>query len=140
MKTLIKIDETKKLKHLNNVYNQLGFMAQSMIPMVDAMMETTTPKFALKKACNDIIRECEKMTFEHHKNFEDYGKVEANDGKSHESLDIYQITSVAYDEAVNFFTTRSPNEVVSIMELIRRLEKDGVNLMDIGVNYEPMKI
>lgn len=140
MKTLIKIDETQRLKRLNNAYNKVGFIAQSLIPIIDELIETTSPKFAFKKACKDLLHESEKMTKEHYKNFEEFGKVESNEGKAHESLDIYQITSLAYDSAVEFFTTRSPNEVVSIMELIRRLEKDGVNLMDIGVNYEPMKI
>jgi len=134
----IQIDETMKIKRLNNSYNKVGFLAQSMIPMIDDLIETTTPKFALKKAVNDLLRETEKMSYEHYSNFENYGKVQSNEGE-HESLDIYQLTSKAYDEAINFFIERSPNEIVSIMELIRRLEKDGVNLSDIAVDYQPME-
>lgn len=134
----IQIDETMKIKRLNNSYNKVGFLAQSMIPMIDDLIETTTPKFALKKAVNDLLRETEKMSYEHYSNFENYGKVQSDEGE-HESLDIYQLTAKSYDEAVKFFIERSPNEIVSIMELIRRLEKDGVNLSDIAVDYQPME-
>ena len=138
IKATIQIDETMKIKRLNNIYNQTGFICQALIPLVDQLIETTTPKFALKRAVNELLRETEKMSYEHYSNFENYGKVKSAEGE-HESLDIYQLTSKAYDQAVNFFIERSPNEIVSIMELIRRLEKDGVNLSDIAVDYQPMK-
>ena len=138
IKATIQIDETMKIKRLNNVYNQTGFICQALIPLVDQLIETTTPKFALKRAVNELLRETEKMSYEHYSNFENYGKVKSAEGE-HESLDIYQLTSKAYDSAVQFFIERSPNEIVSIMELIRRLEKDGVNLSDIAVDYQPMK-
>ena len=138
IKATIQIDETMKIKRLNNIYNQTGFICQALIPLVDQLIETTTPKFALKRAVNELLRETEKMSYEHYSNFENYGKVQSAEGE-HESLDIYQLTSKAYDQAVNFFIERSPNEIVSIMELIRRLEKDGINLSDIAVDYQPME-
>ena len=138
IKATIQIDETMKIKRLNNVYNQTGFICQALIPLVDQLIETTTPKFALKRAVNELLRETEKMSYEHYSNFENYGKVKSAEGE-HESLDIYQLTAKSYDEAVKFFIERSPNEIVSIMELIRRLEKDGVNLSDIAVDYQPME-
>ena len=138
IKATIQIDETMKIKRLNNIYNQTGFICQALIPLVDQLIETTTPKFALKRAVNELLRETEKMSYEHYSNFENYGKVKSAEGE-HESLDIYQLTSKAYDSAVQFFIERSPNEIVSIMELIRRLEKDGINLSDIAVDYQPMK-
>lgn len=138
IKATIQIDETMKIKRLNNVYNQTGFICQALIPLVDQLIETTTPKFALKRAVNELLRETEKMSYEHYSNFENYGKVQSAEGE-HESLDIYQLTAKSYDEAVQFFIERSPNEIVSIMELIRQLEKDGVNLSDIAVDYQPME-
>ena len=138
IKATIQIDETIKIKRLNNVYNQTGFICQALIPLIDQLIETTTPKFALKRAVNELLRETEKMSYEHYSNFENYGKVQSAEGE-HESLDIYQLTAKSYDEAVKFFIERSPNEIVSIMELIRRLEKDGVNLSDIAVDYQPME-
>lgn len=138
IKSTIQIDDTMKIKHLNNIYNQTGFICQALIPLVDQLIETTTPKFALKRAVNELLRETEKMSYEHYSNFENYGKVQSAEGE-HESLDIYQLTSKSYDEAVKFFIERSPNEIVSIMELIRRLEKDGVNLSDIAIDYQPME-
>lgn len=135
---MIQINETNKLKHLNNQYNKCGFLAQSLIPALDDLKESTSPKFQMKKACNDLLKESEKITKEHYQNFQDFGAVENPDGLPHEALDIYQVTAKAYDEAVNFFTERSPNEVVSIMELIRRLEADGVKMNEIAVNYTPI--
>lgn len=135
-KSLI-VDVAKKEKQLNNQYNKIGFICQSLIPIIDDLIETTSPKFALKKACKDLLREAEIMTSEHYKPFTEFGKV---GNESIESLDIYHVTSLAYDEAVKFFIERSPNEVVSIMELIRRAEKDGVKLNEIAVEYKPLEI
>lgn len=136
----ITINQDKKLKSLNNTYNQIGFITQVLVPKIDVLMETNKPKHAFKKACKDYLRESEKFLNEHYKNFEDFGKIEANDGKTHESLDIYQITAKAYDEAFEFISNRTPNEVVSIMTLINRLEKDGVNLSEINIDYEPIEM
>ena len=138
IKATIQIDETIKIKRLNNSYNKVGFICQSLIPLIDDLIETTKPKFALKRSVKELLRETENVSYEHYRNFENYGKVQSDECE-HESLDIYQITSKSYDEAVNFFIERSPNEIVSIMELIRRLEKDGVNLSNIAVDYQPME-
>lgn len=122
-------------KKANNSYNILAFMAQTMIPHIDELIDTNKPKFALKKALKDTLRECEKLTSEHYQNFATFGIVEDGD-KGHQALDIYTITARAYDSLFS----RSANEIVSICRLIEKLEKDGVKLNEIEIPYEPIKM
>ena len=61
----LQIDQKQKLKKLNNIYNQIGFLAQVLLPLVDELKETTEPKHQFKKACNDMIRECERVVNTH---------------------------------------------------------------------------
>ena len=56
------------------------------------------------------------------------------------SLNIYQITAKAYEEAFKFFTERKPNEICSIMELIRKSEEKGLDLKDLAIEYVPVKV
>lgn len=134
----IVINESFQNKKVNNAYNTVGFLAQTLIPHIDLLIETTKPKRQLKKACNDLLRESELMVKDHYSNFHDFGKVPTEIDEGHEAIDIYNITAKAYDKAVEFFTTRSANEVVSIMALIEKLEKDGVKLADVPIEYEPI--
>lgn len=133
MNNLIQISPKKA----NNSYNSLAFLAQTMIPHIDNIVETDKPKFALKKALKDTLRECEKITNEHYQNFANFGIVEdATSEKGHQALDIYTITAKAYDSLFS----RSANEIVSICALVERLEKDGVKLNDIAISYEPIEL
>lgn len=132
------INESYQAKIINNAYNAVGFLAQTLIPHIDLLMETDKPKRQLKKACNDLLRESELMVKDHYSNFHNFGKVQTENDEGHEAIDIYNITAKAYDKAVEFFTTRTANEVVSIMALIEKLEKDGVKLADVPIEYEPI--
>lgn len=129
-----------KTKKANNAYNTLGFLSQVMIPLVGELKDTNKPKHLFKKALNDVLRESIAMNNEHYKQFEMFGIVETeSDEIDHEALDIYNVTQKAYDKAFEFFTKRSANEVVSIMQLIENLEKDGINLSDILIPYDPIQ-
>jgi len=59
------ITNHNKEKNANNAYNEIGFIAQSLIPKIDLLKETNNPKRQLKKAVNDLLSELEKMTKEH---------------------------------------------------------------------------
>lgn len=136
---MIRINPEQKFKKLNNIYNQIGFLAQVLLPLIDELKETTEPKHQFKKACNDIIRECEKAVISHFKHFQDFGKIpNPNGGNEHEAIDIYNVTAKAYDEAFEMFTTRTANEIVSIMEIIKTKEREGLDLSDISINYTPI--
>lgn len=135
---MIQLNNEERNKKANNAYNKVGFLAQTLIPLIDDFMDTDKPKRLFKKACNDLLSEAVKMNNEHYADFSQFGKIANPEGLEHESLDIYNITAKAYDEAYEFFTTRKPNHVVSIMELIKRLEADGIDLNEIAVNYEPL--
>ncbi|TXG82518.1 MAG: hypothetical protein E6R13_04770 [Spirochaetes bacterium] len=136
---MIRIDTKQKERKLNNIYNQIGFLAQVLIPLLDEMKETTQPKRQFKKACNDIISECDKFTREHFKHFQNFGEIPNPTGeKGHDAEDIYNVTAKAYDEAFKFFTERTANEVTSIMELIRNSEDKGLKLEEVNISYKPI--
>lgn len=119
-------------KKINNAYNNLAFISQSLIPMIDDLKESTEPKFEMKKAINDFLRECEKLTLKHYKNFENYGDVKDSDsGNSHHSLDIYNITASAYD----YILSLSANEVVGLVEIHKSLIEKGLDIKDVPIKY-----
>ncbi|MBG0512908.1 hypothetical protein I4P13_15510 [Elizabethkingia meningoseptica] len=127
------ISNTNKQKLANNAYNEIGFIAQSLIPKIDTLKETNKPKHQLKKAVNDLLSELEKVTKEHRANFEHYGKIEAKDG-NHDALDIYYVTAKAYDELLDL----PANDITSLMALNRRLKAEGVDYKEVLIDYIPI--
>lgn len=128
------ISHTNKQRLANNAYNEIGFIAQSLIPKIDTLKETNKPKHQLKKAVNDLLSELEKVTKEHYSNFSDFGIVESNEGSEHEALDIYNVTAKAYDELLSL----PANEITSLMTLNRRLKDGGVDYKEILIDYKPI--
>ncbi|WP_086985155.1 hypothetical protein [Elizabethkingia miricola] len=127
------ISNTNKQRLANNAYNEIGFIAQSLIPKIDTLKETNKPKHQLKKAVNDLLSELEKVTKEHYSNFEHYGKIEAEDG-NHDALDIYNVTAKAYDELLDL----PANDITSLMALNRRLKAEGVDYKQVLIDYIPV--
>ena len=104
-------------------YNKIGFLADILVEVNEKLHGK-----GLSKACESIITS-------HYKSFENFGNIE-----DMHSLNIYQITAKAYEEAFKFFTERKPNEICSIMELIRKSEEKGLDLKDIAIEYVPVKV
>ncbi|MCT4321844.1 hypothetical protein [Elizabethkingia anophelis] len=127
------ITNSNKQKLANNAYNEIGFIAQALIPKIDTLKETNKPKHQLKKAVNDLLSELEKMTKEHRANFEHYGKIEAKDG-NHDALDIYYVTAKAYDELLDL----PANDITSLMALNRKLKAEEVDYKEVLIDYIPV--
>lgn len=128
------ITNSNKQRLANNAYNEIGFIAQALIPKIDTLKETNKPKHQLKKAVNDLLSELEKITKEHYSNFSDYGIVESDEGCKHEALDIYNVTAKAYDELLSL----PANEITSLMALNRRLKDSGVDYKQVLIDYQPI--
>ncbi|MCT3642290.1 MULTISPECIES: hypothetical protein [Elizabethkingia] len=128
------ITHQNKQKLANNAYNEIGFIAQSLIPKIDLLKETNNPKRQLKKAVNDLLSELEKMTKEHRGKFETYGIIESDEGSKHDVLDVYNLTAKAYDELLDL----PANEITSLMALNRKLKDKGVDYTQVLIDYIPV--
>lgn len=120
-------------------FNKLAFISEILIEIIDNLKETNQYRHGLKKALNDALREAEKVVGLQVMAYENHGNVD-NDGNEIHSLNVYTITSRAYDEAFRMFSERNPGEIVSIMELVRRFEEKGGKLEDVKIEYKPVAV
>ena len=116
-------------------YNKIGFLADILVEVNEKLLETNQYRQEIKLHGKGLSKACESIITSHYKSFEDFGNID-----DMHSLNIYQITAKAYEEAFKFFTERKPNEICSIMELIRRSEENGLDLKDISIEYVPVKV
>ena len=116
-------------------YNKIGFLADILVEVNEKLLETNQYRQEIKLHGKGLSKACESIITSHYNSFEDFGNIE-----DMHSLNIYQITAKAYEEAFKFFTERKPNEICSIMELIRRSEENGLDLKDIAIEYIPVKV
>lgn len=116
-------------------YNKIGFLADILVEVNEKLLETNQYRQEIKLHGKGLSKACESIINTHYKSFEDFGNID-----DMHSLNIYQITAKAYEEAFKFFTERKPNEICSIMQLIRRSEEKGLDLKDIAIEYVPVKV
>ena len=116
-------------------YNKIGFLADILVEVNEKLLETNQYRQEIKLHGKGLSKACESIITSHYKSFENFGNID-----DMHSLNIYQITAKAYEEAFKFFTERKPNEICSIMELIRRSEENGMDLKDIIIEYVPVKV
>lgn len=118
-------------------YNRIGFILQSLLPILDRFVESTQTKFALRKAVKDFIRESEKFIEEHYAAYEEHVPVQNGD-KDVETLDIYVLTARAYDSLVESLYNDKPNEILSKKYLIDKYLSSGKSLEDINIPFKPI--
>ena len=116
-------------------YNKIGFLADILVEVNEKLLETNQYRQEIKLHGKGLSKACESIITSHYKSFENFGNID-----DMHSLNIYQITAKAYEEAFKFFTERKPNEICSIMELIRRSEENGLDLKDIAIEYVPVNV
>ena len=116
-------------------YNKIGFLADILVEVNEKLLETNQYRQEIKLHGKGLSKACESIITSHYKSFENFGNID-----DMHSLNIYQITAKAYEEAIKFFAERKPNEICSIMELIRRSEENGMDLKDIIIEYVPVKV
>lgn len=116
-------------------YNKMGFLADLILEVNEKLKETNVYRQGVKLHARGLQKELESVVSTHYKSFENFGEIE-----DIHSLDIYQITAKSYEEAFKFFTEQKPNEICSIMALIRSAEAKGLDLKDINIEYQPVKL
>lgn len=136
---MIIINNTKTIEGFRTDWNILAFIAGMMIPVNDRLEGSSEYRQGLKMHCKGVMKESEAIVKKHYEAYENYGNVD-NEGNEMHSLNVYTITSRAYDAAFEFFTTRKPAEVVGFVELLRRAEEKGFDLMEMNVEYTPVQV
>lgn len=134
VETIIPIDMGKVNEEYRLNYNILGFMAPVMIDIIDKLEGSTEYKHRLKMHLNGALPELEAINLKQYNIYEKHGLID-NKGKDIDSLDVYIITLKAYSSIF----TRSPREIVSIVERVRRMEEEGIVINDIGIDFTPTK-
>lgn len=120
-------------------YNKLGFLAPILIEVIDQLEETNQYKRELKFHLNRARKEAEKVVTTHFNAYDRHGKIEQVDGVEIHSFDIYNITAKAYEELFKIFTEKNPNEIASIVQLIKEAEKKGIDYTQINIPYQPVQ-
>lgn len=114
-------------------YNILAFLCQTIIPVIDRLKETNQYRHLLKKAANEVLRECEKVTKRHWDAYEQYGDL-PNEERVIHSRQIHAITSRAYDAAVAILTTMNASEITSLVYLAK-----DTDLSKVEFEYKPLE-
>ena len=127
-----------KEEHARLNYNQMAFLASALIPIIDELKDTTEYQKGLKKSPNESLSHLEKINLKHFKMYDSFGMVEVQGQKMH-SKDIHTVTSKAYDKALEFFVTRKPSEILTVMQLLEKAENKGLKLEDVFIEYTPVK-
>lgn len=114
------------------IWNIAAFIAQSLIPILDELEESTQPQREFKYHLKRAILEGEKFIAKHFITYQNYGILKQPDGTEIHSRDVYNITAKAYD----FLLNKAPHEIVSVADLIKSYEEGGVDWKDFDIEYK----
>ncbi len=70
--------------------------------------------------------------------YDRHGEIEQVDGVEIHSFDIYNITSKAYEDLFKIFTEKKPNEIASIVQLLKIAEEKGIDYTQIDIPFQPV--
>ena len=134
------IDYSKRDNYNSKLYNQLAFLLNCAIPIMDELKETDKYKNEIKLHGNQFLKHIEKFTADHQKLFMFGGQVEIpGTGKTINAQDIFNITDTAYEKLLAWAGKRHPNHIVSLLTTIERLEASGkLDLNQVDNDYVPV--
>lgn len=116
-------------------YNRLAFLSPIVIDTIDNLEGSNQYKLELKYHLRRAMKECEKIHATHYKHFQDQGIVHhPTDGNAVDALDIYNITAKAYD----YLLRLNPNEIASIVQIVKKAKERGIDLSEVNIEYEPI--
>lgn len=119
-------------------YNRLCFILNCFIRTMDSLQDSNQYRHAMKQKGNQLLKEAEQICNTHQWAFCKFGTID-NEGVSIDAEDVFNITDDAYERLINFFVTREPNHIVSVMTLLERLEeKDPDFLNKIEAPFTPV--
>ena len=128
------IDHQQRDNKNSKLFNQIAFLLNCAIPLLDELKETTAYNKELKFHGNQVLKQMEKYTEGHQKLFMFGGEVQVpGSDKSINAQDIFNITDTAYEKLITWVSNRHPNHIVSLMTTIERMEASGkldLNMVD----------
>lgn len=137
----------EKREEIIQTLNKIGFLADVYIALVDKLAGTSVYNQSLKACANRLLIELERANEFQYTAYKKYGLLPNNTEeeirnnpekiKMIHSLDVFKITSKAYDEMFKFFTETKASDVVILLEYLKRLNHD--ELKDIGVDFVPLR-
>lgn len=136
-----------KREEIIQTLNKIGFLADVYIALVDKLAGTSVYNKSLKACANRLLIELERANEFQYLAYKKYGLLPNNTEeeirnnpekiKMIHSLDVFKITSKAYEEMFKFFTEAKASDVVILLEYLKRLNQD--ELRDIGVDFVPLR-
>lgn len=119
-------------------YNQICFLLDCVVQAIDKIENTHLFRQEVKLQANRLRKTILPYTEKHQLAYLGFGDVE-NGENTIPAEQVLVITQVAYEKALEWFTTRPPHHIVSLMTLIEKTEKDFPNLMEeVDTKYTPI--
>lgn len=134
----------KKEEKIIKELNKIGFLSDVFIDLIDRLEGSNVYKLRLKNLLKQVLKELEKISGFQYKayatygmlpNYSTQGDIDKKDKKI-DSLDVYNITSKAYQELFDLLTNKKPSDLVVLLEHIKSLTDE--DLKNIGVDFIPM--
>lgn len=120
------------------LYNQLCFLLNLVIPKIDELEETNVYRQDVKYHANRLREKIIPISDQHQLAYANYGNV-PNGEKQINAMDVLNITARAYDDAFDWFFTRPPHHIVSLMSAVKQMEAENPNLMnEVATEYTPV--
>lgn len=123
--------------------NKIGFLSDVFIDLIDRLEGSNVYKLKLKNLLKQVLKELEKISGFQYKAYATYGMLpnysKSQDNSKDEkidSLDVYTITSKAYQELFDLLTNKKPSDLVVLLEYLKNLSEE--ELKEIGVDYTPI--
>ena len=99
--------------------NKIGFLSDVFIDLIDRLEGTNVYKLKLKNLLKQVLKELENISGFQYKAYATYGMLpnyskneDKNKDKKIDSLDVYTITSKAYQELFDLLTNKKPSDLV----------------------------
>lgn len=123
--------------------NKIGFLSDVFIDLIDRLEGSNVYKLKLKNLLKQVLKELEKISGFQYKAYATYGMLpnysesqKNSKDKKIDSLDVYTITSKAYQELFDLLTNKKPSDLVVLLEHLKNLSEE--ELKEIGVDYTPI--
>lgn len=129
------VNESYK-EEFKDLYVRIGFISDILIESLDQLEKFGFYKHQLKHYVKQTLSELEKISNEFYEKFNI--KEKTSDGI--QMIDIYNNVSKAYENGIDFFTKQSPEDILIMMEVIKRALESGLDLKQISVSYKPAEI
>ena len=126
----------KSDEEIGVLINQIGFLSAVNIELIDELKELPFFRHELAMTGNAFVKELEKITSMHFNFYETDAKMITTEGI--DARDYYANTGKYLSRMAKLFRERKPSEICSMLELIEKSEREGLNLGEVLLTYTPI--